>query len=753
MTIVDVVPLGTVGTVLPALLATAFPFHLAIDADGRVAAVGASLLRAAPGLAVGTRVHDHIQVLSPVGLQLGPESVVGNERSLVLLTALDGRLTLRGQLSAFGGSAVFLGSPWITDPAQLAPLGLSLADFAVHDPVADFLMLLQAQTASLADAERLGARLAEAAAAQSELVAAERRLAAELDAIPDLTLRLDEDAMILEVRPARDGQLAVPAVYLVGTSATQLFPSWETGLCAALAQALSTGRTQALAFEQPVEGARVGHFEARLTRSGANEVLVLVRDVTDRRELEHQLTRQAYTDALTGLANRALLDERISAAVATFEEKVAAGQVGAAPPALLLIDLDDFKTVNDTLGHPAGDRLLEVIGGRLREHSRPEDTVARLGGDEFALLLPAGLAAELVGGLGDRLLGALGKPVDLDGRQVHPRASIGIASAEPGAGSATLLRDADLAMYAAKNAGKHRWATFHADLHARTLDQLALESDLRTALDHAVDPFAPGASGGTLDVHYQPVVDLRTGAVRGVEALLRWTHPERGPVPPATFIPLAERSGLIGPLGAWVLQRACGQAVGWLRDRPADAPFFLSVNLSARQLDLPDLDATVRAALDATGFPAEQLVLEITETALLDQPEEVLRPLAELRGAGVRLALDDFGTGYSSLSRLSQLPVDILKIDRSFISQVADGGADTAVARTIVELGRALRLTVVAEGIETAEQRDQLQELGCPLGQGFGLGRPAPAMQTGLLLGWTHDAGIASAREGTPWPS
>ncbi len=718
--------------VLPAALVAAFPFHLAVDREGRIAAVGPSLQRADPRLVEGAHVADHLTVLAPIGLQLRPDAVDAHARNLVLLNGLDGRLTLRGQVSAVEDLAVFLGSPWITDPAQLAPLGLSLADFAVHDPVADFLMLLQAQTAALADAERLAGRLVEAAAAQERLIAAERRVAAELDAIPDLTLRLDATAVILEVRPARDGQLSVPARELLGTPATELFPSWASRLPQALRRALTVGATEALAFDQQDGEGRVGHYEARLTRSGAGEVLVLVRDVTERRELEQRLLEQAFTDSLTGLANRALLGDRVVYAI----DAAAQAHAEATMPTLLLIDLDDFKTVNDTLGHPAGDRLLTEVAHRLRDHTRPEDTVARLGGDEFAVLLPAGSAPELGGELAERLLTALGQPVDLDGRQVHTRASIGVATAVAGLDSSGLLRNADLAMYAAKRAGKHRWSAFHPDMREQMLDHLALETDLRAALAHVAGTAGSqgaGAStagvpdGGLLDLHFQPVVDLRTGTTVGVEALLRWVHPLRGPVSPSQFIPLAEESGLIGELGSWVLHRACHQAATWQRRRPEEAPLSISVNLSVRQLEQPGLCAEVRAALAASGLSPTSLVLEVTETALSDDTDNVLRTMRELRALGVRLALDDFGTGYSSLSRLRELPVDILKIDRAFISEVCNGGADTALARAIIELGRALRLTVVAEGIENAEQVDRLQELDCQFGQGFHLGRPAPA--------------------------
>ncbi|CAA9210196.1 MAG: diguanylate cyclase/phosphodiesterase (GGDEF & EAL domains) with PAS/PAC sensor(s), partial [uncultured Blastococcus sp.] len=674
---------------LPELLAAAFPFHLAVDGAGRVVAVGPSLLRAAPGLTIGNEVGDHLEVLAPIGLQLRPDALTGHERSLVLLNALDGRLTLRGQLTRSGELAVFLGSPWVTDPGQLEPLGLSLADFAVHDPVADFLMLLQAQTAALADAERLAARLIEAAAAQAQLAAAERQLAAELDAIPDLTLRLNSAAMLLEVRPARDGQLSVPALELLGTSATELFPSWASRLPRALHRALTSGVTQALAFEQQGDDRRVGHYEARLTPSGADEVLVLVRDVTERRELERRLTEQAFTDPLTGLANRALLIDRIGHAISAAGRDASDVQ----PPVLLLIDLDDFKTVNDTLGHPAGDRLLTEVADRLREHTRPGDTAARLGGDEFAVLLSAGGPPDLGGDLAQRLLEALGEPVDLDGRQVHPRVSIGVAAADAELDQDGLLRNADLAMYVAKNAGKHRWAAFHPDFHEQVLDQLALETDLRTALGH-VSGTSGAADGGQLDVHYQPVVELSSGTTVGVEALLRWMHPTRGAVSPADFIPLAEDVGLIGELGSWVLHRACQQAAAWQRDRAGEA-LTVSVNLSIRQLEQPGLYEDVRSALTASGLPPESLILEVTETALLNYTDAVLQAMTQLRTLGVRMALDDFGTGYSSLSRLRNLPVDMLKIDRAFVAQVCDGGVDSAIARAIVELGRALQLSVV----------------------------------------------------------
>jgi len=434
--------------------------------------------------------------------------------------------------------------------------------------------------------------------------------------------------------------------------------------------------------------------------------------------LEDQLVHQALHDPLTGLANRALFGDRL-------EHGLARPMRPGATVAVLLIDLDDFKDLNDSLGHDAGDDLLTIIAARLQGHARAGDTVARLGGDEFGLLLEDTNAAEAMR-IAEVMLQALAWPVALRGRDLVPTASIGIAIAA-GEDAETLLRNADTAMYAAKRQGKGRSMLFEPAMHATVLKRVDLAADLSRAVQES-----------QLHLCYQPEVHLRSGRIVGVEALLRWHHPTRGEVSPGEFIPIAEDSGLIVPIGRWVLQEACHQAKSWQQQWPATPPLTLAVNLSARQLQHPAILDEVRATLAAADLDPHSLVLEITETAVMEQLDAAVAVLTRLRDLGVRLALDDFGTGYSSLSYLQRLPVDILKIDRSFIGGVTGSAEESALARAIVNLGQTLGLETVAEGIETAEQLATLRELGCQLGQGYHLARPLGPAAVDALLDRQH---------------
>jgi len=433
------------------------------------------------------------------------------------------------------------------------------------------------------------------------------------------------------------------------------------------------------------------------------------------RALEHQATH----DALTALPNRALFQGRLGQALAGAAR-------GGDAAAVLFLDLDRFKVVNDSLGHAAGDDLLVAVAGRLAGCVRGGDTVARLGGDEFAVLL-AGLGA---GGEATRTAGriirALDAPFRLGGRDVVTATSIGIAVGGTGHAAADLLRDADVALYRAKARGRGRYAVFDATMNARALERLELEADLRRALRR-----------GEFEVYYQPKVDLGTGRLAGLEALVRWRHPVRGVVGPGVFIPLAEETGLIQPLGQWVLEEACRQARRWGKAMGAvggGAAVVVSVNLSARQFAQPTLVEDVARALEVAGADPHQVQLEITEGVAMGNAEATVEILRRLKELGVGLAIDDFGTGYSSLAYLKRFPVDALKIDRAFVTGLRRETADSSIVGAVVGLGRALRLAVVAEGVETAEEATQLCELGCALGQGYHFARPLPRAQVDALL-------------------
>ncbi len=462
-----------------------------------------------------------------------------------------------------------------------------------------------------------------------------------------------------------------------------------------------------------------------LTWDGRAARLVLAADVTARTRLEAELTRQALHDPLTGLGNRTLFRERVAAALARGARD--GGAAAGAGVAVLFLDVDNFKTVNDSLGHGAGDALLTAVARRLRGATRGCDAVARLGGDEFAVLVDGVPGADEAATVATRILDALRRPVRLEGAEVAVGVSIGIATSAHADTAEALLRDADVAMYHAKARGRGQFHTFEPSMHVAALARLQREGELRRAVtrqlaDAEGERAAPGA--GAFHLAYQPIVALATGEVQGVEALLRWRHPERDTVPPSEFIPLAEETGLIVPLGRWALHAACRQAGAWRRTHPGAAALRVSVNVAERQLRDPGFVADVRAALAAGGLPSDALLVEITESALMQEPERVRRTLGALKALGVRLAVDDFGTGYSSLSYLQRFPIDVLKIDKSFVDGVASEEGDLAIARTVVALGRTLGLRTVAEGVETEAQRAALAALGCDLGQGYLFARP-----------------------------
>jgi diguanylate cyclase (GGDEF)-like protein/PAS domain S-box-containing protein len=426
------------------------------------------------------------------------------------------------------------------------------------------------------------------------------------------------------------------------------------------------------------------------------------RDVSDTRHYQDQLAYQASHDELTGLANRALFTAHTERALANARP----GTVAVA-----LVDLDDFKTINDRLGHGVGDSLLVAVSARLRACLRPDDTVARLGGDEFAILM-TDLRPGESGHVAERIIGALGASLNAGNHDLLIQASIGLADNERGSGPDDLLRRADMAMYAAKELGKNRYVHYDSELDARTVEHAQLAAELSHALDR-----------DELHLLYQPVVDLPSGRVVGVEALVRWNHPRDGLVPPIRFIPVAERTGLIVPLGAWIMRTACRQAAEWYRRYGDEAPAKMSVNVSARQLLEPAFPQTVASILDETGLDPGRLTVEITETAVFGGGRAV-EAVAAIHALGVSIALDDFGTGHSSLGLLRTCPVDVLKVDKSFVDGVTGTVEQEAIVTSIIEIAQALGLRAIAEGVETGAQADRLHVLGYRLAQGFHFAKP-----------------------------
>ena len=536
----------------------------------------------------------------------------------------------------------------------------------------------------------------------------------------DLITVLDASGLVVYQSPSIERVLGYTADELVGSSFIRLLQPGEEGrLPHVLADpaAHAAAGTEALECSLRHKDGEVRQFEVLYTDllddENVHGVVLNSRDVSERKAFEEQLAHQAFHDPVTNLANRALFVERVRHAVPRARRE-------ESRLAVIFIDLDDFKTINDSLGHAAGDSVLLEIAKRLDASIRPSDTAARFGGDEFAVLLEDVGSAQDAADTAERILGRLGAPLRLDGKELVVGCSLGISIAEgdTASGADELIRNADAAMYIAKRDGKGGYRLFEPTMHEGVLERLELRADLQRAM-----------TAGQLELYYQPLVHLIDGGPSGVEALLRWHHPERGMVGPDTFIPLAEEMGLIVPIGRWVLREACRQARQMQTLLPAEPPLSMSVNLSVKQLQHSDIVGDVRDALAESGLAAESLTLEITETVLMTETDLAVQRLLELKSLGVRLAMDDFGTGYSSLSYLSRFPVDVLKMDRSFLR---DGASPTtsALASAVIALGATLELEVVAEGIEFPDQWTGLRDLGCGSGQGFLFAHPMDADAT-----------------------
>jgi diguanylate cyclase (GGDEF)-like protein/PAS domain S-box-containing protein len=650
----------------------------------------------------------------------------------------------------FAPAAAGPGAGWL--PPQLARGVVATGGLAVGVAVAAAIVL---GAAVIAAALERGHRR-QLARSRDALRVSEARLRAIFEhAAVGIALH-DAEGRILEANRAFEQIVGYSRDELRTMCAADLSPAEEAAVTREPVRALKAGACDRVAVEKRFRRKDGALRLCALTVSRVDTagegwlgpgLVGMLQDVTEHRALERQLVYRAYHDVLTGLANRARLQERLAEAL---------GAPGGGNVAVLLVDLDGFKLVNDTAGHAAGDALLRQVAERLLHATRGSDLVARLGGDEFAVLLADVRGDADVAVVADRVVAALARPVSVAGTTAVIGASVGIArggraaagaapagaapagAAEPAMGPVeALLRDADLALYAAKARGRGQYAVFEPAMHAAVVERLALEGALRRGLER-----------GELRLVYQPIVDLATRRLSGVEALVRWQHPTRGLVSPDAFIPLAEETGLIRPLGRWVLEEACRQGAAWAahgdaRGRP---PLSVTVNVSGRQLQQPGFVAEVEGALAATGFPATRLVLELTESTVIHHPEVARQRLVALKTLGVRLAIDDFGTGYSALSHLRQFPIDVLKIDKSFVDPIAAGGQPAALAAAIVALGEALSLRTVAEGVESADQAALLEGMGCALAQGYYFSRPITAAAVSAWL----DAGAPAPDGAAP---
>jgi diguanylate cyclase (GGDEF)-like protein/PAS domain S-box-containing protein len=583
------------------------------------------------------------------------------------------------------------------------------------------LLIVVRQLLTLLENRHLTAYLeARVAKRTAELYASEQRFRALVQQSSESVAVVDRDSTIRYQSESIERIFGVTPALLVGLRLVEIAGPGASPQIAAAIEKVLTAPYATTTIEVVIPHGTTGRLrQAEMTVTNLMDepsvagIVLNTRDISDAKELQEQLVHEAYHDGLTELASRALFRERL--------EEALAGSRRDDDVAVLFLDLDGFKEVNDSLGHAAGDQLLVQVAERLRGLVRPGDTVARFGGDEFAVLVKSIVARADAETLAQRIVAAVGDPFPIDGRELHVGASIGIASAADAGDLEQLLRNADLAMYKAKSAGGSGFAAYDPQMHDALMQRLELEADLRLALER-----------DELALHYQPTVELATGEIVGFEALVRWHHPTRGMVNPLDFIGIAEATGLIVPLGRWVLTEACRQAVAW--GAGTSRPLKMAVNVSVRQFEHCDLAQTVSEVLAETGMPADQLCLEMTESVLLTDTDENLAQLLRLKQLGVTLAMDDFGTGYSSLAYLRRFPMDTLKIDRSFVERLGGDSEDVALVRTIVRLGQSLGMATVAEGIEDLAQLTALREMGCDFAQGYLLSRPVPAGEAGRLL-------------------
>ncbi|MEV8503488.1 EAL domain-containing protein [Actinoplanes sp. NPDC051475] len=582
------------------------------------------------------------------------------------------------------------------------------------------LLIVARQLLTLLENRHLTRHLEDRVAARTaELQASELRFRALVQQSSESVAVIEADSTVRYQSDSIERIFGWPAGLLLGRRLVEIAGRRSGSRIAAAIEAVVAGPETVTVLEVPMrhQDGRVRLAEMTITNllgvPAVGGLVLNTRDVHDAKELQERLVHEAYHDALTGLPSRALFRERLVEAVARA--------AGTDDVAILFLDLDDFQEVNDSLGHAAGDLLLCQVAERLSAAVREGDTVARFGGDEFGVIVESVAARADAESVAGRIAAALEAPFLVGERELPVAASIGLACAADAEDVEQLQRNADLAMYRAKSGGGNGMAAYDPAMLSGLVQRLELEADLRAAL-----------ARDELVLHYQPTVDLRTGEITGFEALVRWHHPVRGMIPPLEFIGAAEATGLIVPLGRWVLREACRQAVAWGAGTTRELK--MAVNVSVRQFEHGDLAATVGEVVAETGMPVGQLCLEMTESVLLTDTDENLAQLRRLKDLGVTLAMDDFGTGYSSLAYLRRFPMDTLKIDRSFVERLGGDSEDEALVRTIVRLGQSLGMTTVAEGIEDAAQLSILQDLRCDYAQGFYLSRPLPADEAGRVL-------------------
>jgi diguanylate cyclase (GGDEF)-like protein len=697
------------------------PFHLVLNSQLELQQVGPSLQRCYPSVKPGCLLEDCLQIERPA---IAPEfeAILQQQDTFFVLEIRGTGVKLRGQMiyDALQNLLFFLGSPWVTSFADLRSAGLEISDFAILDPISDFLVLSQTQHTALKDTQRLAEKLTQQ---RTELRHALSLLQATLESTADGILVVSKSGKVETLNQKFVEMWELPQELAVLKQDQQDLMYW-----------ISTQLLNPEDFLQTVqiinaERETINHelllcndgrvFEAVAQPQWLNQEIVgrvwSFRDVTNRHQQERTIRYQATHDLLTGLPNRLLFGERLSIAMT----QAACNQTKLA---VMFLDLDRFKWVNDTFGHGVGDHLLQTISKRMATCLRESDMIARWAGDEFTLLLPNIQTAQDGVLIAQRLLEAIKPPIALEGQTLRVTTSIGIALyPDDGTTVDTLLKHADAALYRAKASGRNMYHLFTAEMLTEQTNKLQLGSRLHQALERQ-----------EFMLCYQPRINVNTGAVTHLEALIRWQHPDLGLIPPGRFIPLAEETGLIVTLGEWVLRTACQQNQRW--QQMGLPPVKVAVNLSAYQLKQPTLVEQVRSILQEASLPPTALELEITETVLMDNTAIAKTTLTRLNQMGISIAMDDFGTGYSSLSYLKEFPFQVLKIDRSFVQDVTTNLHNKALVNAIIAMGSVLNLMLVAEGVETEEQELLLRSLGCEEMQGFRFSPPLTVEETTALL-------------------
>lgn len=555
----------------------------------------------------------------------------------------------------------------------------------------------------------------------------------------DILLVIHPNMTIIDLAPTAAGMLGYATDELLGTSLAKLLDPRDLNRAQLAIQRFhqSSGTSTSIHWRMRRKNGSLLDVEVvgnnLIDDPGVAGIVLSARDVSERKSLEASMLHQVLHDDLTGLPNRAAFTNILEAALSRTT-------LSGHSIAVLFLDLDRFKVVNDSLGHEAGDRLLVQVARRLRDSVRPEDTVARLSGDEFVVLVDNIAGPEPAIAIAEKIINRIKEAIRIDTHEVFVSTSIGIAierGGPQGANTTTILRNADLAMYDSKSRGRCRYSIYQPSMIEKAIERLELETELR----HAI-------SNNQFQVYYQPLIDLRSGRVNEVEALVRWQHPTRGLLLPDTFIGLAEETGLIGPIGQWVLEEACRQGQLWQRERGNNPPLNLNVNLSVRQFQQRELVRDVQRVLSDSGINPGQLTLEITESVALDDAEAAVATMWELKRLGIQLALDDFGTAYSALSYLRHFPVDALKIDRTFVESMNQDHGNLAIVRAVIAFAKTLNLRVTAEGVENIEQLRQLKDLGCDLGQGYYFATPLPGSD--LTLDSSYETGRLISRDAGP---